>query len=244
MGRPPIGKVAMTGAERVRRYRRKHAADKPPSKPATDTMATAALKAELAAAQQRIAELEQGRTERAQAKSAEPKPSPEIDPASLPKSYRERFEAMCRRQEREYARREREFEGRVRQAAEEQAREVFERMFGAWRESFKKAKRQIELFEKIYTRAPIMTKKEFELIHSCIHPDSRLSVSDEKLHRAFLVIDKRTHDNKKVFEIALCGREAAEQSRVKLPDHEAMRAHTPAEWEALKAKAAARKKGA
>jgi hypothetical protein len=28
MGRPPIGKVAMTGAERVRRYREKHGIDK------------------------------------------------------------------------------------------------------------------------------------------------------------------------------------------------------------------------
>jgi hypothetical protein len=35
MGRPPIGKVAMTGAERVRRYRRKHAADKPVTKQLT-----------------------------------------------------------------------------------------------------------------------------------------------------------------------------------------------------------------
>jgi hypothetical protein len=26
MGRPPIGKIAMTGAERVQRYREKHAA--------------------------------------------------------------------------------------------------------------------------------------------------------------------------------------------------------------------------
>jgi hypothetical protein len=29
MGRPPIGKRAMTGAERVRRYRLKHGTDKP-----------------------------------------------------------------------------------------------------------------------------------------------------------------------------------------------------------------------
>jgi hypothetical protein len=32
MGRPPIGKTAMTGAERVRRYRRKHGTDKPVTK--------------------------------------------------------------------------------------------------------------------------------------------------------------------------------------------------------------------
>jgi hypothetical protein len=32
MGRPPIGKVAMTDAERMRRYRLKHRADKPVTK--------------------------------------------------------------------------------------------------------------------------------------------------------------------------------------------------------------------
>ena len=32
MGRPPIGKRAMTGAERVRRYRLKHSTDKPVTK--------------------------------------------------------------------------------------------------------------------------------------------------------------------------------------------------------------------
>jgi hypothetical protein len=53
MGRPPIGKVAMTGAERTRLYRLKHATAKPAPKPTT-----AALERELAAAKARIAELE------------------------------------------------------------------------------------------------------------------------------------------------------------------------------------------
>jgi hypothetical protein len=35
MGRPPIGKVAMTSAERVRRHRRRHGLDRPVTKPAT-----------------------------------------------------------------------------------------------------------------------------------------------------------------------------------------------------------------
>ena len=33
MGRPPIGKIAMTAAERVRRYRLRHGTDKPVTKP-------------------------------------------------------------------------------------------------------------------------------------------------------------------------------------------------------------------
>jgi len=47
MGRPPIGKVAMTGAERVHRFRAKHRADKP--KPgATDSTTLRGLEAEIA----------------------------------------------------------------------------------------------------------------------------------------------------------------------------------------------------
>ena len=57
MGRPPIGKTAMTGAERVRRYRLKHGADKPVTeKPAGP--GHAALVQELAQTKARIAELE------------------------------------------------------------------------------------------------------------------------------------------------------------------------------------------
>jgi len=39
LGRPPIGKVPMTGAERVRVYRLKHAAAKPVPKPTADNVA-------------------------------------------------------------------------------------------------------------------------------------------------------------------------------------------------------------
>jgi chromosome segregation ATPase len=56
MGRPPIGKVAMTGAERIARYRAKHGLDKPATK---QTKPDAALAQELAKAKARIRELEQ-----------------------------------------------------------------------------------------------------------------------------------------------------------------------------------------
>jgi hypothetical protein len=64
MGRPPIGKVAMTGAERTRLYRRRHGADKPVTKPVTKQASAAAdaalaqARAELKQAKARIAELE------------------------------------------------------------------------------------------------------------------------------------------------------------------------------------------
>jgi hypothetical protein len=51
MGRPPIGKVAMTTAERVRRYRLKH-----PDKPVTKHDKLAAAKAEIAALKQELAQ--------------------------------------------------------------------------------------------------------------------------------------------------------------------------------------------
>jgi hypothetical protein len=60
MGRPPIGKTAMTGAERTRLYRLKRGAAKPVTKPVTKTGGTgaAALQKELAGAKARIEELE------------------------------------------------------------------------------------------------------------------------------------------------------------------------------------------
>ena len=60
MGRPPIGKIAMTGAERTRLYRLKFAAAKPApiSSGATAATKSAALRKELAAAKVRIVELE------------------------------------------------------------------------------------------------------------------------------------------------------------------------------------------
>jgi hypothetical protein len=60
VGRPPIGKVAMTAAERMRLYRRKLAAAKPVTKPVTKPASDGddALVKELVQAKTRIAELE------------------------------------------------------------------------------------------------------------------------------------------------------------------------------------------
>jgi hypothetical protein len=60
MGRPPIGKVAMSGAERTRLYRLKHGTAEPVTKHVTKPAGHVhdALVRELAAARARIAELE------------------------------------------------------------------------------------------------------------------------------------------------------------------------------------------
>ncbi len=74
MGRPPIGKTAMTDAERMRRYRLKHGTAKPVTKPVTKPAGTdAALAQELAAAKARIAALELEREQRANAAKAAPR---------------------------------------------------------------------------------------------------------------------------------------------------------------------------
>jgi cell division protein FtsB len=57
MGRPPIGKVAMTGAERVHRYRAKHRKEKP-----RNEARIVQLETRVARLEARIAELEAERT--------------------------------------------------------------------------------------------------------------------------------------------------------------------------------------
>ena len=62
MGRPPIGKAAMSGAERTRRYRLKRGLDKPVTKvtkPRADTVAP--LAARIAELERHISEVEQER---------------------------------------------------------------------------------------------------------------------------------------------------------------------------------------
>jgi hypothetical protein len=85
MGRPPIGKVAMTTAERVRRYRLKHGTDKPVTKPVTkaapDHTALAQAKQELAQARAEITALkDQLARERKRHEAAEAK----VDNAASP----------------------------------------------------------------------------------------------------------------------------------------------------------------
>jgi hypothetical protein len=74
MGRPPIGKAAMSGAERVRRWRLEHGRDRAAGGE------IAALEARLARARTRVAELQEAlRVARAiaQLKAMPPPPAPE-----------------------------------------------------------------------------------------------------------------------------------------------------------------------
>jgi hypothetical protein len=73
MGRPPIGKTAMTDAERQRRHRAQQAVTKPVTKPAQPDPATAVLKARIA----------------------------ELDPASLSATAQKKLETAIRQHKRQ-----------------------------------------------------------------------------------------------------------------------------------------------
>jgi hypothetical protein len=163
MGRPPIGKVAMTGAERTRLYRLKRGIAKPVTKPVTKPKDAAAmigaLQKQLAAAKARIAELEAGKAA--------------IDPATFSMSAQKRMEAWQRQR---MAAMMQSFQQIVR---DEVHRRIDEIILPDWRHKIKEAKL---IYER---RKGIMDKATFKLIWSALHPDSRKSISDKKLAEAF-----------------------------------------------------------
>jgi hypothetical protein len=258
MGRPPIGKIAMTGAERTRLYRLKHGTAKHVTKPVTKSASTddavasleariRELEAELArecirreAGETRIAELEAIVGSKPEKPEPATKPEPdrrdekitglkariaeletagkpddsargvaelaqarariaeleaklaaahkaENDPARLPKTSREKYDAMVRRLNRE-------FDARVKHYAQQEVRRrIDEVILPHWREKIAEAQR-------IYgRRRGVISKTTFNLIWSALHPDSRKAISDERLAQAFdafTAIEKHLLDEK------------------------------------------------
>jgi len=198
MGRPPIGERAMTAAEKMRRYRARKFGNRPPV-----TKLTAAAAERLAA---RIRELE-AELARERAKPPITKPAA-IDPASLPKSYRERFEAMCRRQARE-------FEARVEQRADEEARKLLDEVFlRHLRERLEDNEHQNQMLDQIFDqRRPIISKAMYRKILACLHPDSRAGASEKMFNEAFAAFSEKNKDGINRIEIAVCGKEADRPKR-------------------------------
>lgn len=105
-----------------------------------------------------------------------PSADPEVDPATLPKSYQEKLEILERRLNKE-------FEVRVREKADEIARGYMEsRIIPQWREA-------VEFFNSyqdnwgrfnVATRAPF-SRQEFNLLLRAIHPDTAASCQTEAL---------------------------------------------------------------
>jgi hypothetical protein len=184
----------MTATERSHRFRAKQRADKPRNETATKSGGadTGPLRA-------RIRELE---SENARLREHPPTKPVEDEPASLPKSYRERFEAMCRRQEREYA-------ARVQfQVQQEIGRRIDEMVLPAWRQRLENAQRQYESINRILDRrAPLIPKALFLKLWAYANPGTRDQVSEAE-HRRLWDALNANKGNRKLIELALCGKEA------------------------------------
>jgi hypothetical protein len=103
---------------------------------------------------------------------------PPIDWASLPGTAAKKAETMRRQIRREL---EAEFEPRVQ--AEVEAR------VGAANKRMREMYDAIQRFHSA-ERTGILTRADYDLIRSCLHPDSRASASDQKLAKAFRVFNE------------------------------------------------------
>lgn len=102
--------------------------------------------------------------------------APAIDIASLSPSARERFEAAKRQMERKV---ESDFNARVSEATEKFINEHILPLY----------KKRLDDADRIRNAyRGIMTRQEYNLLLSCLHPDSRASVSDERLSEAFQLL--------------------------------------------------------
>ncbi len=103
--------------------------------------------------------------------------TPEIDPASLSMKAQEKLNAAMRQMQRKLGN---DYERTVREAIEKGVtRRMNEIALPQWREQVRKA-------EDLYNRRKgIMDKATFDGIRSVLHPDSRKSISDQKLGEAF-----------------------------------------------------------
>jgi hypothetical protein len=199
----------MSNTERSRLYRAKLRAEqgiepRPPGRPPRDATkqtkpATKSEAPDLAPLTARIRELE---AELARERATKPAAAAAADAASLPKSYRERFEAMCRRQEREY-------EARVQQGTDARARKFIDEIFlPHLRKRLEDAERECESIRRIFDRrTPIIPKALFLKLWAYANPGTRDQVSEAD-HRRLWDALNANKGNRKLVEIALCGREA------------------------------------
>jgi hypothetical protein len=169
MGRRPIGRHAMSDAERQRRRRERLAAERAaqprqPSAPSAD-----------ADKDREIARL---RKELAQARAAA-KASAEIDPATLSMSAQKKLDAAIKAKIKQI---EREYDAkRIKENTEH-----WERMFPTLEREQQEAAETRRIYQQfMQEQKKIFTVAEFRIIISCLHPDSRKNTSDAKLKEAF-----------------------------------------------------------
>jgi hypothetical protein len=218
----------------MRRWRAEQRAQaKPQAKPAAKAAvpADAELAAELARLKAENARLKAELASECDRREAA-KPA-EADLASLPKSSRERFEALVRRQEREYT-------ARVRQAVEVETRRfAAEVILPGWRERLNEVEKHQKILDRILDRrAPLVSKKVFRIFRACVQPDSRGNLTNAMLHDAAVAFNT----NSAAIEIALCGKEAERPKGPPLPTWEEMKARAENRARAKRA-AASKAKG-
>jgi hypothetical protein len=107
---------------------------------------------------------------------------PIVDPTTLSKSAQEKLAAALRQQQRQYQRQnEIEVDRRV---SETITRLLEETILPSLK------RREAEAFSVTQSRRGCMKREEYMLVLSCLHPDARLSVSPEKLSKAFQLLKK------------------------------------------------------
>jgi hypothetical protein len=159
MGRPPIGKVAMTSAERTRRWVLKEHA------------------AEIERLQVRIRELEAELTrERARKAPSAAAQAPQDATATLSKTAQQKLEAAIRQHKRTL---DLQFEQRV---SDEIRRRLEETVLPTLN------RREAEYLKGINAHNGYIPRAKYLAMWRCLHPDSRGSVSDHKLAEAFRIL--------------------------------------------------------
>ena len=193
MGRPPIGKVAMTGAERVRRYRLKHRTEKPVTKTVTKPSTTD--NAKIASREAHIRELE-AELARERARHEELPPLSKSERLVIA-AYKRQIKSEVRR----------ELEAQFEQRANAAAWELLDYNIKLWLDQFRAAEQRIKDFDQKISRSkPIMSKRMFRMLVASVQPD--------KGGTHELAVEFNT--NRAVIEAVLCGSEA-EQRKWALP---------------------------
>ncbi len=200
MGRPPIGKVAMTATERSHRHRARLAASKPvkdsdckPAGPADDTE-VATLRRQLQEATETVGALhaELHTTRNAyEARILESHPSQQSsDGEMLAPSARAKLEAAKRAMERrlnaEHAARMRGIDEEVRQRVIKATKERLERLDKMEAEVYDKEKWYRTL---INDHKPPFTVDQYRIILMCLHPDGERTPA--KLQEAFILLESK-----------------------------------------------------
>jgi hypothetical protein len=190
MGRPPIGKVAMSATERWRRYRDRAANQtKPQTKLSTEDLSevVAAKDRKIAKLKANVAELK-AVTDRLQARREEAKKLPDVTPDMLSVTAQQKLDAAIRQHQRkldmEHAARMRNLNEEVRQRVLQEGKEHIGRLQKMEEDIYEKEKWYRTL---INNHKPPLTVDQYKLIGRCVHPDGELSVSPAVRHEAFIL---------------------------------------------------------